>query len=168
MSEYGQVINPGYDPAKNHVFEAFCNYFNNPTLTKIKDVEQYSVYMVKIHSMLGNASRYLIIFIAKDLNDVKTEKQMNTCEWISLQTRTLTDRHKIKVHSYPVKSSPPLNQKISIHTRENNTSIYDCEKFPLEVTLLHTRKNHSYQYNPSGTIISALETYQTIVNFKRI
>ena len=40
MSEYGQIINPQYDPEKNNVYDAFSNYYNNPSLTKIKNVDE--------------------------------------------------------------------------------------------------------------------------------
>ena len=62
MSEYGQIINPEYKPEKNSVYNSFSEYFGDPLLTKIKDVEQYSVYMTKIQSMLGTTYRYLIVF----------------------------------------------------------------------------------------------------------
>lgn len=165
MAEFGQVINPGYDPTKNHVYESFYEYYQNPILTKIKNVNKFSVYMTKIHSLLGNAYRYLILFVPEDVNNTGTEKRMNDLEWFSLQTRTLEDQHNLKSHSYHVRLTPHLGQKINIQTRDENKSIYTAEKFPLMVTLLHTRKNNSYQYQSIGTIVSALETFQTIINF---
>jgi hypothetical protein len=166
MAEYGQIINPTYDPKKNSVYEAFSNYFNNPNLTKIKDVHSYSMYMVKIYAMLGNAYRYLIIFIPKDINSPGFKKDMSTCEWVTLQTRTLEDSHDIKAHRYQVINKPPLNQKINVTKRDKKQSIYEAENMPLVITLLHTRKDHTYQYHPTGTINSALETFQTIISFK--
>ena len=91
---------------------------------------------------------------------------MELLRWKSLQTRTLEDHHNIKPHKYKTELKPPLNQKINIISRNEKHSTYSTEKYPLIVTLLHTKKNHRYQYNPTGTIINALETYQTIVHFK--
>jgi hypothetical protein len=163
--EFGQVINPQYDPSKNSVYEAFTEYFGNPVLTKIKNVDNYSVYMTRIHAMLGNAFRYLILFVDRDVNMFKTTKNMAELEWISLQTRTLEDRHDLKSHAYNARQMPPLTQKIKIQTQNEQQSTYIAESFPLVVTLLHTRKNNSFQYQPMGTIVSALETFQTIINF---
>jgi hypothetical protein len=165
MAEFGEVINPQYDPSKNHVYEAFCEYYQNPVLTKIKNVNDFTVYMAKIHSLLGNAYRYLILFVHRDVNITGTEKRMNELDWVSLQTRTLEDHHDLRSHSYQVRMIPDLGQKINIETRDEQKSTYKAEKFPLIVTLLHTRKNNSYQYQPTGTIVSALETFQTIINF---
>lgn len=164
--ELGQVINPEYDPTKNYVYEAFSDYYQNPLVTKIKDVGSYSMYMTKIHSMLGNAFRYLILFVEKDTNPIKFKKQMRECDWISLQARTLEDHHDLPYHSYDIRKTPALDQKIHIKTQDEKQSTYETDAFPITVTLLHTRKNHKYQYQPTGTIVSAIETFQTIINFK--
>ena len=165
--EFGQVINPEYDPSKNHVYEAFSEYFNNPVMKKIKNVSNYTVYMTKIHAMLGNAFRYLILFVERDVNDTGTEKRMVDLNWVSLQTRTLDDHHDLKSHSYQVRKLPSLTKKINIVTRSEEQSIYSVEDYPITLTLLNTRKNNTYQYQPTGTIVSALETFQTIINFKK-
>lgn len=167
MTEYGHIINPNFDPSKNILYEAFCDYFNNPTVTKIKNVEQFSVYMVKIFSMIGNAYRYLVLFVNIDSNNIGFKQSMKDLEWISLQTRTLEDYHDIPIHRYKaVTNIPELNQSLHIKTRDEKQSMYECENVPLVVTLLHTRKNYVMQYPNKGSIVSALETYQTIFNFK--
>ena len=163
--EFGQVINPQYDPSKNYIYEAFCEYFNNPMLTKIKNVSNFTVYMAKIHSMLGNTYRYLILFVSRDVNSTGHVNQMKDLEWVSLQTRTLEDQHDLKQHSYIARRMHELSKKIHIDTRSETQSIYTVDGYPLTITLLHTRKNNTYQYQQTGTIVSALETYQTIVNF---
>lgn len=167
MAEFGQVINPQYDPSKNHVYDAFHEYFNNPVMTKIKNVSNFTLYMTKIHCMLGNSFRYLILFIQRDVNKVGTEKRMSELDWVSLQTRTLEDHHDLKQHSYQVRKTPALSHKINITDRTEQKSTYTVDVFPLTLTLLHTRKNNSYQYQPTGTIVSALETFQTIINFNK-
>ena len=166
MIKHGYIINPNYDPLKIIVYETFDDYFNNPIVNKIKDIEQYSVYMTKIFSMIGNSYRYLILFVDKDSNNINFKQPMKNCEWISLQTRTLDDYHNRPSNKYKFTQIPELKQKITIKTRDEKHSVYDCENFPLSVTLLHTRKNFSMQYQNIGDIITALETYQTIFNFK--
>lgn len=163
--QYGQVINPEYDPSKNPVYEAFHAYFNNPVLTKIKNVNNYTVYMAKIHSMLGNAFRYLILFVQRDYEIKGVKKRMNELDWVSLQTRTLEDQHDLESHSYTVRKTPALSKIIRVKDRNEQQSIYTADDYPITITLLHTRKNNSYQYQPTGTIVSALETFQTIITF---
>jgi hypothetical protein len=163
--EFAEMINPTYDPTKNHVYEAFVDYFNNPTMYKIKNVKEFSMYIVKIYAMLGNAYRYLIAFVPRDFEPLGTKKLFQDCEWVSLQTRTLEDQHRIPAHSYTAGLIHPLDQKITVQDRSMERSLYKAEKFPLDITLLNTRKNHLHQYHPTGTIISALETFQTIITF---
>lgn len=163
--ELGQVINPQYDPTKNAVYEAFYEYYNNPEMTKIKNVGTYSMYMTRIYSMLGNSYRYLIVFVDRDVNQVGFKKFMKDCEWVSLQTRTLEDAHDLKPHVHQSRNTPKLSQQINIKEQNEKQSTYIAENYPLSITLLHTRKNNVYQYQPKGTITSALETFQTIINF---
>jgi hypothetical protein len=122
--------------------------------------------MSKIQSLLGNTFKYLILFVKKDSNNIGYSKSMVEFEWISLQTRTLEDNHNIPNHSYKPKRIKSLDQKINIEARNEEKSTYNTEKFPLTVTILHTKKDNPHQYQSSGTITSALETFQTIVNFK--
>jgi hypothetical protein len=166
--QHGQIINPSYDPEKNYIYEAFVDYFNNPTLVKIKNVQNFSMYMVKIHAMLGNAYRYLIIFVPMDVEPIGSKKSMKLFEWVSLQTRTLEDQHNIPVHTYKAERKPPMDQKINVKDRTTKRSVYKAEKFPIDITLLHTRTNHVHQYHPTGSVASALETFQTIITFDQL
>jgi hypothetical protein len=166
MLKYGQFIDSGFDPIKTHVYDLFTEYFNNPVMTKIKDIGEYSMYMTRIHAMLGNATRYLVAFVSKnDLSIGKTDNLTNL-QWVSIQTRTLEDVHKIPSHLYTARKFKPFMDKIKLTSQDEEQTVYNTPNLPLIVTLLHTRKDNVYQYQPSGTIVSALETYQTIINFK--
>lgn len=165
MSQLGQLINPYYDPRKNEVYEAFNLFFGNPAMEKIKNVNGFSVYMTKIHCLLGKTHRYLIVFVDQDLNPNGFSLRMEECEWISLQTRTLEENHDMKSHVFNVSRNSTLSQKIDIVSRDDEQTVYKAEVYPLIITLLNTKKNNVYQYQSKGTIISALETYQTIVSF---
>ena len=166
MSNYGQIIDSGFEPEKIAIYEAFIAYFGNPNMIKIKDVNEYTMYMTRIHAMLGNAERYLIVIIPADIKNKGSSVKLESLEWISLQTRTLEEIHRIPSHMYTATKKPPLNQKITLLSQDEEKSTYEAETFPLVITLIHTRKNNTYQYSPIGTIVSALETFQTIINFK--
>jgi hypothetical protein len=45
-------------------------------------------------------------------------------------------------------------------------SIYDCDKYSISVTLLHEDETITNSYQDIGTIVGALETFQTIITFK--
>jgi hypothetical protein len=163
MASYGQPLNYGYDPTRDSIYPIFASYFENPRMFKIKDVGIYSMYMTKIHALLGIEFRYLIVFVPKNNLPSGDEKFLAQLEWESLQTRTLTDEHKLPYHSYNPRRNENLDKKIWLKKKDENQYIYSVEDFPLQIILLPHAKN--IDYNSSGTIVPALETYQTLVNF---
>ena len=163
MASYGQPLNSGYDPARDSIYPLFANYFENPRMFKIKDAGKYSMYMTKIHALLGIEFRYLIVFVPKNTLLSGDQKFLAQLEWESLQTRTLTDEHNLPHHSYNPRRLGNLDKKIWLKEKDDKQSIYSVEDFPLQIILLPRSKN--MDYNQSGTIVPALETYQTLVNF---
>lgn len=154
-----------YDPDKESLYEAFDIYFNYPSMTKIKDVENYSVYMSKTYCLLSNECRYIVVFIAKNDMPTNSQERLINLKWHSLQTRTLADQHSLPPHDYQPRRLPSLNVVIRREKIDTEASTYICDSLPIIVTLLHT-KNGSNDYQERGTVVSALETYQTIITFK--
>lgn len=161
MAAYGQLIDE-YDPTKDRMYLAFAQYFNNPTMTKIKNVDGFSVYMSKTYCLLNKECRYIIAFIPVDGTSIGTTEEFCTLKWVSLQTRTLADRHNLPPHAYTAIGKGPLLAKITRTKTGQESSTYSCTDFPLTVTLLHTEKG-SNAYQDNGNLIAALETFQTII-----
>jgi hypothetical protein len=159
----GEFIDTGFDPSRELVYNLLVSYFENPLMTKIKDVAQYSMYLTKIQAMLGIEFRYLIVFVLKNKEAVNSTSRLDNLKWISLQTRTLTDDHNISQHSYIPRRIPELDQRIVLENKSERQYLYKVEKLPILITLLP--KTKSIDYNSTGTVTTALETYQTIVNF---
>lgn len=159
---HGVLIDPDYDPSRDDIYSFFKTYFYNPTMTKIKDIDIYSMYMTKIKCMLGgNMYRYLIAFIPKDGELIGKTEEMGDIRWITLQTRTLEDNHNLPPHSYPPRRYEPLY--VPIKSVKNDLN-YTCDSYPIIVTLIPTKKGTEYQ--PSGNIVTALETYNTVISWK--
>jgi hypothetical protein len=154
---YHQII-------KSNIYPLFTAYFDNPICTKVKDVENFSMYACKIHAVLGIENRYLILFINRDNNSTGSQYNMNDLEWVCLQTRSMEDELKVNLHSYIPQRLKELNKKITLYHSDTKTYKYNVEEFPIEVMLLPRTKN--IDYNRSGFLINALETYQTIINWK--
>jgi hypothetical protein len=167
MSQYGELIG-AYEPDKELVYSGFVEYFENPTMTKYKDDGIYSIYMSKMYCLLSNECRYLVSIVEKDRNEIGSEVSLDGMRWISFQTRTLADDRKLSSHSYIPRRGGILDCQIERHEITEDASKYRCEQFPrLEVTLLHTDKGSS-EYQDRGVIITALETYQTVISFKTV
>lgn len=165
MAHYGQTLDSGYDPTRDDIYALFSRYFENPRMIKIKDIDKYSMYMIKIHALLGVEFRYLIVFVPKNDLPKGDEKFLGQLQWESLQTRTLTDDHNIPFHSYTPLRLPNLDKKIQLKTKDMNQYVYSVSELPVQIILLPTKNGTSFDYNPSGSVVSALETYQTLINY---
>lgn len=159
----GHLIDPDFDPAKEPIYTGFAEYFNNPPMTKIKDVEQYTMYAAKIEAFLGVENRYVVAFVRKDQKENGTAVRLRDLEWTSLQTRTLADEHAIPMHSYFPRRHPGIDKRIVLDKNDEKRYDYRVEDLPLQVTLLVSGKHSAYY--KEGSVTSALETYQAIVTW---
>lgn len=162
MLKYGQLIDDSYDPSLDFMYSAFVKYFNNPILTKIKNVNNFSVYMTKTHCLLTNECRYIVVFVPEDNMRNGTKESLKTMRWVSIQTRTLEDNHNLDPHGYTAIEQGPLMAKIKRIKNEEESSTYSCEDFPITITLLNPHKGSS-SYQDNGTIIAAIETWETTI-----
>lgn len=152
----------GYDPDKETLYSLFCQYFENPIMKKIKNTIhnniQYSIYITKVHTLLGIKQRYIICIIYADNNLIGTEKKMEELKWISLQTRMLEEEHDIVSHVYTPRRLQGLDKKII--QRNKKEYVYDVESLPIQITLLP--QTAGLDYTSHGTVVTAIETYHTI------
>ena len=162
MAQHGELIG-AYEPEKDALYGYFDDYFNHPTMHKIKNVRELSVYMTKTYCLLTNERRYIIVFVHEDYNPVGFKKELKSLPWLALQTRTLTDDHNLPPHDYQPRAIGPLNKKIVRIKKTKTSSTYRCEGLQLIVTLLHIKNDTDSEYQEYGNIVSALETYQTVI-----
>lgn len=165
MTSYGQTLD-SYEPDKDYLYKIFDDYFNHPTMTKIKNADGYSIYMSKMYCLLSNKCRYLVAIVKEDFNPVKTQESLKMLRWVSFQTRTLEDQHTLPPHGYQPTAKGPLAVPITRVNITNEASEYSCSDLPITVTLLHDDKNNQYTYQHRGNVVAALETYQTLVTIK--
>lgn len=156
----GSIIED-YNPEQDKVYSLFTEYFENISMTKIKDVGSYSMYMAKIQAYLGIEFRYLIAFVPKDVYPVRKIVPLTALKWVSLQTRTLEDDHDIQPQAYRPRRMKGLDQGIKLVRKSDKEYIYEVEDLPISICLLP--KSTGLEYNSTGSVVVALETYQTIV-----
>ena len=164
MASYGVIIDE-FASVNDNIYKMFAEYFKNPVMTKMKNESNYSMYASKAYCLLSKECRYIIVFVNRDEYPIKKEIQLDNLYWVSLQTRTLSDQFDIKSHGYQPVAEGPLLEKIERINITKEASTYKCENLPLIVTLLHTAKKNSDTYQNRGTIIAALETWETIITF---
>jgi hypothetical protein len=166
MADYGEIIDD-YDPYREKIYTMFILYFNNPTMVKVKDTDEHSMYICKLYCLLNRECRYIIVFSDKNNESVGTLEKLENIQWVSLQTRTLPDNYENvnTVHGYQPVAEGDLMAVINRIKVTKETSTYSCQDIPILVTLLHTQKNTADTYQAKGTVIHALETFQTIITF---
>jgi hypothetical protein len=163
MEEYGEAIG-GYKPEREIVYSAWVTYLDNPTMIKVKDVHEFSMYMTKTHCLLSKQCRYLIALVTKDSMPVGTPEELRNLKWKSFQCRTLEDKHELPPHFFVPKAAGVMGSKLTRIETTDETSTYTCAELPLVFTMLHAKPGVSEYYN-TGKVAAALETYQTIVTF---
>ena len=152
-----------FKPDLEKLYQACDDYFNHPPMVKIKNVNQYSMYMCKTYCLLSNECRYIIAFVKEDNMPIDFKESLITLRWTSLQTRTLSEQHNnLPPHAYQPKRDTPLNTIITRTDTNPNYSAYSSEDFPITITLLHTKKIPN-EYQEKGNIVAAIETYNTII-----
>lgn len=162
----GELIDSGYEPSLDSMYRAFTSYFNNPVLTKIKNVSTFSVYMTKTYCLLNKECRYIVVFIQEDGMRLGNQDRLDNMRWVSLQTRTLEDNHDLEPHGYVAEAKGELMAPITRIKITHDASTYSCEQFPITVTLLNVKKAAN-SYQDRGTIVAALETWETIICVKQ-
>ena len=148
-----------------YIYNLISDYYENPLLYKIKDEKNYSLFGAQLSSFLLN-ERYYIICTTSIINE--STMRLKDIPWTSFQVRTMTDDKysdlpKIK---YRIKKENKFATPLQLISRNNNISSYKTkENLPLTISLLHT-KGLEYEYANDGTIHSALETHQTILQLE--
>lgn len=162
MAQYGENMDNDFTIEHIKIYNLISSYFDNPQMTKIKDVNNYSMYLAKIYCLMCVEHRYLIAFITKDYNPVGTTTSLSELHWVSFQTRSMTDNHNIKSITYTPKREAPYDSQIIIKLREKTYCDYICPEFPrLAVCLLLKKGQSMYEYQNRGTLSAALETFST-------
>ena len=162
MIEYGTLIDENINKYDD-IYTYFDDYFNNPTMVKIKNIMDSSMYMCKTYCLLNKDCRYIIVFVNTDEYQNGTRIPLKNMKWNILQTRTLSDNHNLPMHSYTPSKKGPLTSVITRVKHDTKHSEYECSKIPIKIVLIHT-KDDINEFRPKGYINSALETYSTIVS----
>ena len=95
------------------------------------------------------------------------QRKLKDTSWLTLQLRTLENDDgffNLPLNNNSVKREEKYFLPLQVSSRDNQITVYLCSKAPIQVSLLHT-KGIEYEYPNDGNLVSALETYQTIIQF---
>lgn len=158
-------IDVPFDIKKKTTYELISGYFGRTTkFFKWKDNGNVSIYICKINSNVRDI-RYLIAIVPIDTLSVGTAITLGNLNWISFQTRTMTENYKIPAQSYNIKLLPIYREdELTLIKRYETRTEYSFKNYPIIIRLLHSQKG-LYEFPNTGTLSSALESYCTEIVF---
>jgi hypothetical protein len=133
-------------------------------MQKVKDDDKFSVYMARLQCLLLNEQRYIVALVPRDRFPPTHRQPLGNLHWLSLQIRNLEEGPDIAPQSYNMKRTAEFQRRIKVSTRNEDVTTYTIDDLPVQLSLLHTRGNE-YEYPNEGSLISALETFRTVVHF---
>lgn len=155
------------DPSRDVFYSLLDEYYDSPIMTKIKNIgNEYSMYAEKLACLLLNEERYIIAICPIDNNPINTRVHLKGLRWLSFQSRSLHEDLPVNGnHQYEIKRADKFNLLLTLSERTEKYTKYNIkDNTSINVTLLHTR-GLEYEYPNEGNLISALETFQTVLQF---
>jgi hypothetical protein len=162
MFKYGSVIN---DFSDKEIYKIISQYYDDPKMTKVENNGTFGVYIAKMPGMLINENRYIYAMILNDSNPIGSQSKLSNLSWDVFQARITDKSYKLSTHYYNPKRTPEYAIPITKTSSDEENTFYSCEKLPIEVMLIHPKKNF-IKYPDNGTISAALETYRTVITHK--
>ena len=154
-----------FSAENQYIYDIISEYYDNPILYKIRDDSYTSLFGIQLHSQFLNERYYIICSAPYEKQD---QINLKFLPWTTFQVRTSTTEkysHLPKIIFTPKKEEKFLIP-LSIQSRNSEISIYECKSFPnIVVNLLHC-KGIEYEYSNKGTLKNALDTKQTIIQFR--
>lgn len=160
-----------YDPEKYRFYNLIAAYFDDPVLEKIRNEGAFDMYACRISTLLLNEYRYLIgMTYADPSSPIGERKALSDLKWVSFQTRILESEsmYHICTHSYSIKNTRDFHFRVIKTESTTEHTVYElaAREYPIKISLLH-KKGMLQEYPDQGTLVSCLETFQTIIVFKQ-
>jgi len=157
------------NPERDSIYSLISHYYDDPLMTKMKDAgKNMSMYVCRLNCLLMNEKRYLIALVHRDDHvEMGSKQPLSSFRWISFMARTLQEEsyQSLPIHHYSIKRDDKYQIPLRISSRNQEVSVYDCDRGVFSVSLLHN-KNQEYEYPNEGNLVSALETFQTVLQWK--
>jgi hypothetical protein len=169
-----QFMNSRFDP-KDNVRKAVADIYNGVIMTKTNQWEKepygkYGIYKARLNSYTSSDCNIIIAIVPDDVNLLGTNKLIDSLEWVSFQTREMTNSKKdlngfnLSFQNYMIKNDSILHDRIKCVSETPTKYIYRAENLPLKVELLKLKEDS--QFASEGTVWSALEVFSTIISFE--
>jgi hypothetical protein len=168
MLKHGELFDD-YSPDFSLFYAAISIFYNHPKMEVLKIDNGFVMYGCKLKCLL-EIKRYLFAVVKDDntvsLGDVLS---LGDLQWEALHIKELPDVivFKNKDHEYNPQRIIYLDHPIVRTEINDDESIYSCDYHKdIKIKLIHKDKNSRTQYQETGNLLSALETFMTVISFK--
>lgn len=162
-------------------YRNIVKHFGDAVMTKVKEFpkvcdpsslskpyptcrEGFSVYYAKLGCMLCIDDRYIACIAENDNHEIGHQRHLSTIPWVSFQTRTIDSLPmKLKDQTLKTVQVESFRDRIGIREKLKDRNVYYAEKTPIKIELLFDKDGSIF--SETGTIQSALDTYNCVVTF---
>lgn len=153
---------------KLEIYKAITDIYKSFQMTKTSQFDSFGVYKARVECYVCSDIRYIVAVVENDNDPIGTIKPLTELNWISFQTRMTKDQNEFKrfnmfARTYTLPPKSILNDRIKKIGETREKTVYETENLPLNVEILHISENDTF--TDKGTIIAALELYQTVITF---
>ena len=164
MEKYGTVFDKNFNLKRDQFRNLIVEYYQNPTLQKLKNTKTDSIYIARVDNNLLAEKQYIVATCNRDNLPIGMMVSLANIRWNSFQTRYLKDINAISF-TFTIPKDEKFNLQLQLVERQEEISKYRVQNNKLvSISLLHNNKN-LYEYPNTGTLITALETFKTIITF---
>jgi hypothetical protein len=160
---------------KSYIRKAFSELYKGVIMTKTSEWNQepygvYGIYKARLNSYTMGDMNIIIAIVPEDDLPLGTRKLIDSLEWVSFQTRVMTNVKKdlngfnLQMQNYMIKGDSILNDRIKAIKETHTKMIYNTSNLPLKVEIL--KLNEDDTFSEEGSIMSALEVFQTIITLE--
>jgi hypothetical protein len=146
--------------------------YNGFIMTKTQSQDGWGIYKALIDSMTGsNTTKYICAIVPNDkFTPLGSQVPLAALPWLSFQARTTKDHRvefagmPLKEQTYGITRNTILFDKIKLASEFPDKWVYVPDHLPLSVTIILSKEDESFA--AEGTVVSALELFQTIINLE--
>lgn len=153
---------------RSQIYQAISNIYKNFLMTKTNQYENFGVYKALCESYVHSDIRYIVAIVPNDNNPVGISIPLSELNWISFQTRMTKNSKEFKSfdmspRTYTLPNKSILHDKITRVLETKEKTVYSTENLPISIEIIHIKEDDTF--TDKGTVIAALELFQTVLTF---
>lgn len=154
----------------NMIRQKINNVYANFLMTKVEQFNEYGIYKALVDSLTNGDAKYVVAVVPNDNLQIGSQRLLSSLHWVCFQTRTTDNTRRefsnIQVYpqSYYISSSNNITDPIRLVDEKRTHFLYRPDNLPLKIEVL--KLSPSDNFASQGTVLSALELYQTILTIE--